>query len=125
VEGDIEQADVIRVFYDEYLAVNDLPAEFYLETVQKVFQTYDLARGALTVPRPHRADTEAIRRTALLTVEGERDDICASARRWPRRTCARHPPLPEDAPHPDRRGPLRRVQRQASGTSRSTRACGR
>ncbi|RZI97482.1 MAG: polyhydroxyalkanoate depolymerase, partial [Haliea sp.] len=42
VEGDIEKADVIRTFYEEYLAVNDLPAEFYLETVEKVFQTYDL-----------------------------------------------------------------------------------
>ena len=48
VDGDIEKADVIRVFYDEYLAVNDLPAEFYLETVEKVFQTYDLPRGELT-----------------------------------------------------------------------------
>jgi poly(3-hydroxybutyrate) depolymerase len=52
VEGEEEQANVIRVFYDEYLAVNDLPAEFYLETVEKVFQTYDLARGRAGVPRP-------------------------------------------------------------------------
>ena len=47
VEGDVEKADVIRLFYDEYLAVNDLPAEFYLETVEKVFQTYDLPLGKL------------------------------------------------------------------------------
>ncbi|MCB2043625.1 MAG: polyhydroxyalkanoate depolymerase, partial [Rhodoferax sp.] len=47
VEGELDKADTIRVFYDEYLAVNDLPAEFYLETVEKVFQSYDLARGAL------------------------------------------------------------------------------
>ena len=76
VDGETEQAQAILTFYDEYLAVNDLPAEFYLETVHRVFQTYDLPRGALTVAgravRP-----EAIRRTALLTVEGERDDICA------------------------------------------------
>lgn len=76
VAGEIEQADTIRDFYDEYLAVNDLPAEFYLETVAKVFQTCDLARGALTY-RGHRVDPGAIRRTALFTVEGERDDICS------------------------------------------------
>jgi len=76
VEGDLDKANVIRVFYDEYLAVNDLPAEFYLETVEKVFQTYDLARGALRY-RDRTVDTAAIRRTALMTVEGERDDICA------------------------------------------------
>ncbi|MGE4243603.1 polyhydroxyalkanoate depolymerase [Ramlibacter sp.] len=76
VKGEVEQADVIRVFYDEYLAVNDLPAEFYLETVEKVFQTYDLAAGTLTYRgRPVRPS--AIRRTWLLTVEGERDDICS------------------------------------------------
>ncbi|HPK33478.1 MAG TPA: polyhydroxyalkanoate depolymerase, partial [Ottowia sp.] len=46
--GEVEKADAIRTFYEEYLAVNDLPAEFYLETVNKVFQTYDLPRGVLT-----------------------------------------------------------------------------
>jgi poly(3-hydroxybutyrate) depolymerase len=76
LEGRSEEARVIQRFYDEYLAVNDLPAEFYLETVEKVFQTYDLARGALLY-RGRWVDTAAIRRTALMTVEGERDDICA------------------------------------------------
>ena len=76
VEGDVEKAHTIGTFYDEYLAVNDLPAEFYLETVERVFQTYDLARGVLTVGE-RKVDPAAIRRTALLTVEGERDDICA------------------------------------------------
>jgi poly(3-hydroxybutyrate) depolymerase len=76
VAGDTARADVIRNFYDEYLAVNDLPAEFYLETVEKVFQTYDLALGRLHWRgRPVRPG--AIHRTALLTVEGERDDICS------------------------------------------------
>ena len=75
-EGDREKADAIRLFYDEYLAVNDLPAEFYLETVARIFQTYDLPRGALTY-RGRLVDPKAIRRTALMTVEGERDDICA------------------------------------------------
>ena len=76
VEGEVEQAATIRNFYDEYLAVNDLPAEFYLETVERVFQTYDLPRGELTVG-DRKVDPSAIRRTALMTVEGERDDICA------------------------------------------------
>ena len=76
VAGEVEQADVIRVFYDEYLAVNDLPAEFYLETVEKVFQTYDLAMGKLMY-RGRLVNPAAIRRTWLFTVEGERDDICS------------------------------------------------
>ena len=76
VDGDIDKATAIQNFYEEYLAVNDLPAEFYLETVEKVFQTYDLPRGELTV-NGRRVNCAAIRRTALMTVEGERDDICS------------------------------------------------
>jgi poly(3-hydroxybutyrate) depolymerase len=76
VDGDLEKANIIKVFYDEYLAVNDLPAEFYLETVEKVFQTYDLPLGKLTY-KGRIVNPAAIRRTALMTVEGERDDICA------------------------------------------------
>ena len=76
VGGDSTSAEAHRRFYDEYGAVMDLPAEFYLETVQRVFQDHDLPRGALTWHgRPVRP--AAIRRTGLLTVEGERDDICA------------------------------------------------
>ncbi len=76
VGGDHISADAHRKFYNEYGAVMDLPAEFYLETVERVFQTHDLARGALTWHgQPVRP--EAIRRMGLLTVEGERDDICA------------------------------------------------
>ena len=74
--GRVQEAAAIQNFYEEYLAVNDLPAEFYLQTVEKVFQTYDLPRGVLTW-RDRRVDPAAIRRTALLTVEGERDDICS------------------------------------------------
>jgi len=76
VDGRVDEARTIQDFYEEYLAVNDLPAEFYLETVAKVFQTFDLARGEL-MWRGRRVNTAAIRRTALMTVEGERDDICA------------------------------------------------
>ena len=74
--GDLESAARTCEFYDEYFAVNDLPAEFYLETVAEVFQNFALARGELVVSG-QRVDTHKIRRTALFTVEGERDDICA------------------------------------------------
>ncbi len=75
-EGEVEKARVIKDFYDEYFAVLDLTAEFYLETVAWVFQEARLARGELTY-RGERIEPKAIRKTALLTVEGERDDICA------------------------------------------------
>jgi poly(3-hydroxybutyrate) depolymerase len=64
-----------RQFYDEYLAVMDLPAEFYLETVDKIFIRDELAKGELTY-RGRRVRPAAIRKTFLFTVEGERDDIC-------------------------------------------------
>ncbi|MEY8877466.1 MAG: polyhydroxyalkanoate depolymerase, partial [Leptothrix sp. (in: b-proteobacteria)] len=76
VAGDHEPAEATVRFYDEYFAVNDLPAEFYLETVEQVFQTHALPRGELTI-HGEAVDLGAIRRTALFTVEGERDDICA------------------------------------------------
>jgi len=74
--GDVEKARAARAFYDEYFAVTDLPAEFYLETVQRIFQEHLLPRGGLEW-RGRRVDPGAIRRTALFTVEGEKDDICA------------------------------------------------
>ncbi|WP_430914020.1 polyhydroxyalkanoate depolymerase [Methylobacterium sp. sgz302541] len=74
--GDTERAAAIESFYDEYFAVLDLPAEFYIETVRTVFQEYTLAKNELSY-RGNRIDTRAVRRTALMTVEGERDDICA------------------------------------------------
>ena len=76
VEQAHDKTEPTRTFYDEYMAVADLPAEFYLETVQLVFQDYALAKGELRW-RGRRVDPGAIRRTALVTVEGERDDICA------------------------------------------------
>ncbi len=74
--GEHEKAAVTKAFYDEYFAVLDLPAEFYLETVRLIFQEYALPLGKLEW-RGTRVDPRAIRRTMLLTVEGERDDICA------------------------------------------------
>jgi poly(3-hydroxybutyrate) depolymerase len=73
---EFEKAEVTRTFYEEYLAVADLDADFYLETVQLVFQDYALPKGELKF-RDRTVNPAAIRRTALLTVEGERDDICA------------------------------------------------
>jgi polyhydroxyalkanoate depolymerase len=74
--GEDEKAAVTKAFYDEYFAVLDLTAEFYLETVRLIFQEYALPLGKLEY-RGTRIDPSAIRRTMLLTVEGERDDICA------------------------------------------------
>lgn len=78
------EAAHIAEFYAEYFAVVDLDAEFYLETVQWIFQEARLASGTLTY-RGRKVDPGLIRQTALLTVEGERDDICA-----PGQTSAAH-----------------------------------
>jgi polyhydroxyalkanoate depolymerase len=74
-DGNEEKAQLTRTFYDEYFAVLDMPAEFYLETVAQIFQQHDLARGVFNY-RGRRIDPRAITHTALLTVEGERDDVC-------------------------------------------------
>jgi poly(3-hydroxybutyrate) depolymerase len=74
--GEAEKAASTKAFYDEYFAVLDLTAEFYLETVRYVFQEYALPLGKLKW-RGGTVDPGAIRRTMLLTVEGERDDICS------------------------------------------------
>jgi poly(3-hydroxybutyrate) depolymerase len=74
VDGDGEEADATKAFYDEYRAVCDMTAEFYLQTVDVVFQRHLLPKGELT-HRGRRVDPAAIRDTALLAIEGERDDI--------------------------------------------------
>ena len=74
--GRLEEAMASKAFYDEYFTVLDLTAEFYLETVSRVFQEHLLPRGEL-VWRGRKVNPGAIRRTALMTVEGERDDICS------------------------------------------------
>jgi polyhydroxyalkanoate depolymerase len=74
--GELAKAKATTDFYDEYFAVLDLAAEFYLETVRLVFQEHALPLGRLTF-RGEPVDPAAIRRTMLLTVEGEKDDICA------------------------------------------------
>jgi poly(3-hydroxybutyrate) depolymerase len=74
VKGDGDSAQKHREFYDEYLAVMDLAAEFYLQTVETVFIRHALPKGEMT-HRGRRVDPTAIRRVALMTVEGENDDI--------------------------------------------------
>jgi poly(3-hydroxybutyrate) depolymerase len=74
VAGDGDSAAAHRRFYDEYNAVLDMPAEYYLDTVKSVFQDYALPRGRMFV-RGELVRPQAIRDTALLTIEGELDDI--------------------------------------------------
>ncbi len=82
--GDAESSRKTREFYAEYLAVLDIAGEFYLDTVERVFQKDLLATGAMT-HRGRRVDPSAVHGTALLTVEAERDDMCA-----PGQTAAAH-----------------------------------
>jgi poly(3-hydroxybutyrate) depolymerase len=84
VVGDGESADAHRRFYDEYMSVMDVPAEYYLGTLEKVFQNHDLPRGTLRW-RGIPVEPRAIEKTALLTIEGELDDISA-----PGQTIAAH-----------------------------------
>ena len=74
VEGDGDNAEKHRDFYDEYLAVMDLTAEFYLQTVETVFIEHALPNGTM-MHNGRLVDCGKITRTALLTVEGEKDDI--------------------------------------------------
>jgi poly(3-hydroxybutyrate) depolymerase len=74
VEGDGDAAEKHTEFYDEYLSVMDLTAEFYLQTVEKVFVNHELPQG-LFHHRDEKVDPSAVTRTALMTIEGERDDI--------------------------------------------------
>ncbi|MBI1202843.1 MAG: polyhydroxyalkanoate depolymerase [Rhodopseudomonas sp.] len=75
-KGNNEKAAQTKAFYDEYFAVLDLAAEFYLETVKLVFQDHALPLGELTY-QGQKVEPAAIKRTMLFTVEGEKDDICA------------------------------------------------
>ena len=72
--GDTESAAGTKRFYDEYLSVADMTAEFYLETIEEVFQKHSLPRGKF-VHRGKPIDLGAIHDTALLAIEGENDDI--------------------------------------------------
>lgn len=75
IKGDCDSVEQHNRFYDEYLSVMDLSAEFYLETIERVFQEHALPNGTYTY-QGEVIDLNAIRDTALMTVEGELDDIC-------------------------------------------------
>jgi polyhydroxyalkanoate depolymerase len=75
-KGETEKADVIKTFYDEYFAVMDLPAEFYIDTIRDVFQEHLLPQGKL-MHKGRPVNPGSIRRMGLMTVEGEKDDICS------------------------------------------------
>lgn len=74
IRGDGDSAEKHREFYDEYLAVMDLTAEFYLETIDRVFLRHALPKGEMD-HRGRRVDPSRISRVALMTIEGEKDDI--------------------------------------------------
>jgi len=76
VQGDGESAEATKKFYDEFMAVMDLSADFYLQTIKHVFQDHSLPLGRF-ISRGRKVEPKAISRTALMTVEGENDDICA------------------------------------------------
>ena len=82
IEGDGDSSDKHKKFYNEYLSVMDIPAEFYLQTIAEVFQKHSLPRGAMKWRDPYNnklidVRPQDIKRTALLTIEGELDDISA------------------------------------------------
>jgi len=73
--GEKEDAERFRMFYDEYMAVLDMPSEFYLETIERVFKKNEIANKTITY-KGEPVNFDAIKDTALLTVEGADDDIC-------------------------------------------------
>lgn len=75
-QGETSDHDAHNRFYDEYLAVMDMPAEFYLSTVERVFKDREIARNEFVV-HGHKVDIGAITRVAVKTVEGAKDDISA------------------------------------------------
>jgi poly(3-hydroxybutyrate) depolymerase len=96
VAGDGESADATKEFYDEYRAVCDMTAEFYLQTIDVVFQRHLLPRGEMT-HRGRKVDPAAIRDIALLAIEGERDDISGVGQTKAALKIARN--LPADLKH--------------------------
>ena len=123
VKGDGESAAAHRKFYDEYLSVMDVPGEFYLQTVERIFQKHDLALGKFTwhgqLVRP-----ETIKKTALLVIEGELDDISAPGQTRPAiDLCSGLDDSMKKALSADRRRPLRHLQRpQMAGEHSAHRA---
>ncbi len=91
VVGDGDSAAAHRRFYDEYNAVLDMPAEYYLDTIKRVFQEFALPKGKMTV-HGELVRPEAIRKTALFTIEGELDDISGNGQTEAAQILCRHVP---------------------------------
>src|SRR6201993_2882917 len=98
-KGDGDSAAATRAFYKEYSSVMDLPADFYLQTIKRVFHDHDLARGRFRVGGEP-VESAAIERTALMTVEGANGDICAVGQTVPA------PDLCTGIPHAKKTHPL-------------------
>lgn len=96
--GDQESADATKKFYDEYLSVCDMTAEFYLQTIEHVFQKHTLPKGEF-VHRGKAIDPDAIRDTALLAIEGEKDDISGIGQTRAALDLAEHLPLSKKKYH--------------------------
>lgn len=96
--GDSESASATKRFYDEYLSVCDMTAEFYLETIEEVFQKHSLPRGRF-VHRGKPIDPDAIRDTALLAIEGENDDISGIGQTRAALDLAEHLPMAKKKYH--------------------------
>ena len=88
VNNETEKAEATRSFYEEYFAVCDLPAEFYLETVQRVFQEYALAQGRAQMARPHGRSGGDPPHGAADRSKASATTSARSGRRWRRTTCA-------------------------------------
>jgi len=96
--GDQESADATKKFYDEYLSVCDMTSEFYLETIDHVFQRHSLPKGEF-IHRGKPIDPDAIRDTALLAIEGERDDISGIGQTRAALDLAEHLPMKKKKYH--------------------------
>ena len=113
VKGDGDLVDKHRDFYDEYLAVMDLTAEYYLQTVDIVFVKHALPKGEMT-HRGKLVDPSKITRVALMTVEGENDDISGLGQTEATHAlCSSHSRSSPGALRAKGRRPLRRLQRLA------------
>ncbi len=111
VEGDGDSAEKHEEFYDEYLSVMDLTAEFYLQTVDRVFVKQALPKGEFTY-RDQLIEPASITETALMTVEGEKDDISGIGQSEAAHELCTSLPRGNARPSPAGKGrPLRRVQR--------------
>ena len=123
MQGDLDDAEAHRRFYDEYNAVLDMPAEYYLDCVRVVFQQHLLPRGLWYVSG-QRVAPEAITRAALLTIEGELDDISGLGQtRAAHDLCTGIPGRAEDVTSPSRAPGTMASSAAGAGARSSIRRC--